>query len=280
MKKDHISYSISDNDFVYNHIRREQFASVEIHMHDWYEIFYFLSGDVTYYVEGQSYKIKPHDILITNNRELHRPIFESNQPYERAIFQFTPAYISSFQYPDYDLLHCLEKRKLGYFNLIESEKVLAYGIHNDFKQIDSYIESSAPESLIMIKITFVKILVLLNKIFMEKKKSISEDFEYDRKILSILDYINRNLDKKITLDLLEQKFYINKYYLCHLFKKNTGFTVIEYLTYKRIMKAKELLMTGMPVLETCSTVGFNDYSNFYKVFKKLVGMSPKNFAEK
>ena len=61
---------------------------------------------------------------------------------------------------------------------------------------------------------------------------------YDEKIVGILDYINNHLHEQITLDLLEEKFYVSKYYLCHLFRKNTGVTVGEYTSYKRILKAK------------------------------------------
>ncbi len=106
-----------------------------------------------------------------------------------------------------------------------------------------------------------------------------ESFEHNDKVAAILEYINKNIDQKITLDLLEKLFYINKYYLCHIFKMNTGFTVNEYITYKKIMKSQELLISGVPVLEASSIVGFGDYSNFYKAFKKVVGCSPKKYIK-
>ena len=48
---------------------------------------------------------------------------------------------------------------------------------------------------------------------------------YDVKIVEILDYINTHLHEQITLDSLEERFYVSKYHLCHLFRKNTGVTV-------------------------------------------------------
>jgi len=102
---------------------------------------------------------------------------------------------------------------------------------------------------------------------------------YDVKIVEILDYINNHLHEQITLDSLEEKFYVSKYYLCHLFRKNTGVTVGEYIAYKRILKAKELLIRGTPVLETCHAVGFRDYSNFYKTFRRLEGVSPREYKQ-
>lgn len=273
------SYRNDSQQFSYNHnLSRPPNTNVNIHIHDTYELYYFLSGDVTYYIEGQTYKLQNNDILIINNRELHKPNFDSTKDYERITIHFLPEYVSLFQEKEYDVLHLYEKRKLGYYNRLNAVDIMKYDIQNFFDQIEEQIKKDLPKKHVIIKTLFIQMLVKLNEIFSLKKDSMVEAFEYDSKIVSILDYINNNLSQKITLDLLEKKFYINKYYLCHIFKKNTGFTVMEYITHKRIMKAKELLSVKTPVIETCHAVGFNDYSNFYKVFRKLVGMSPRDFS--
>lgn len=129
----------------------------------------------------------------------------------------------------------------------------------------------------MMKTFFIQMLITINKILSENNKPLVNSHKYDQKIVSILDFINKNLNEKITLDLLENEFYVNKYYLCHIFKTNTGFTVIEYITYKRIMRAMELLMSGSTALDAAHAVGFGDYSTFYKAFKKITGFSPKQY---
>jgi len=75
-------------------------AEYPVHIHDRYEIYYFLSGDVTYFIEGQSYPLSRHDLLVINTGELHRPVFNSSRPYERITIHFRPEYISSFQQKD------------------------------------------------------------------------------------------------------------------------------------------------------------------------------------
>ncbi|MCG8502048.1 MAG: AraC family transcriptional regulator [Firmicutes bacterium] len=280
MKKYSCVYNSSENEFNFHHSITAPPPNPAIHIHDCYEIYYFLSGDVTYYIEGQTYQLKPNDLLIINNRELHRPLFNSDQPYERITIHFRPEYVSFFQTSEYSLLSYFEKRKLGHYNKGAAEEVLEYGIDRYFDQIEHYVKEDAAESPIMIRTLFVQMLIRLSKIFTYTKNIVFKASEYDKKIAAILDYINTHLHEKITLNMLEQIFFVNKYYLCHIFKKNTGFTVMEYVTYKRIMKAKELLALKTPVIETCHTVGFNDYSNFYKVFKKIVGTSPRNFMQK
>lgn len=279
MEKTFCRYKTNENNFNFVHSVAQPPGDFPVHIHDLYELYYFISGDVTYYIEGQAYNIKRNDILIINNRELHRPVFNSTRPYERMVIHFKPEYVSLFQSKEYNLLYYFEKRRLGQYNRIESEDVLQFGINKYFNQIEKCATEESAERHVMIKTVFVQMLVALNKIFDQKKNVVTSSFGYDKKISAILDFINNHLDEKITLDTLEHKFFVNKYYLCHLFKKNTGFTVIEYITYKRIMKAKELLLAGIPATEACHSVGFSDYSNFYKVFKKIIGVSPRNFTK-
>ena len=242
------------NHLFLQHTITESPEDISTHIHDCYELFYFISGDLTYYIEGQAYKLCPNDLIITNSRELHRIVFNSNSCYERKYIHFKPEYISSFQTDEYNMLNYLENRKLGYFNRISAKDVLEAGINKLWDQIETASLDSSPESQIMLKTYFIQMLVQVNKIFSRYNNPLVDSKKYDKKIVTILDFINTNLDKKITLDLLQMKFYVNKYYLCHIFKRNTGFTVIEYITYKRIMRAMDLLMSGNTALDVAHTV--------------------------
>ena len=111
-------------------------------------------------------------------------------------------------------------------------------------------------------------------------KTEKEQPNQNDKINDIIRYISDNLTTKITLDDLTQKFFLSKYYLCHEFKRNTGFTVFDYIRYKRVLDAKMRLQNGQPISEVWCELGYVDYSNFYRTFKKTVGMSPKEYLEK
>lgn len=278
MKDNHFSYEVNNFSLVHNY--SESPIDVDTHIHNCYEIYYYISGDLTYHIEGQSYKLNKHDLIITNTRELHRIVFDSKEGYEREFIHFKPEYISSFQTEEYNMLNFIQKRKLGHFNKINAEDVLSKGIDKLWQQISKHAHEKSPESSIMIKAIFVQMLIEINNIYSKNKNAIRTSFEYDEKIIDILKYINENLEKKITLNLLENEFHISKYYLCHLFKVNTGFTVIEYIIYKRIMRAEELLLSGIPIIDVSNEVGFGDYTNFYKSFKKILGVSPKKYMNR
>ncbi|MEK4251073.1 AraC family transcriptional regulator [Paenibacillus sp. FSL W7-1287] len=271
------------NHFLLVHSVTDIPTDVTTHVHDCYELFYFIAGDLTYYIEGQAYELRPHDMIITNSRELHRIVFNSECRYERKFIHFKPEYISSFQTGEYNLLSHIENRKLGYFNRITAEDVHQYKIDELWRQLETAAQDSSPENNTLMKAIFVQMLVTMNKVFAKYDRSLGErqkSHKYDHKIVEILDYINKNLDEKITLNVLQQRFYVNKYYLCHIFKLNTGFTVNEYITYKKIMKASELLMTGLTALDAAHAVGYSDYSTFYKAFKGITGYSPKQYFRK
>ncbi|MCG8568968.1 MAG: AraC family transcriptional regulator [Spirochaetes bacterium] len=274
-------FNINDTHFDYLHSIADPPENVEIEMHESFELFFFLSGDITFFIEGKPYQsIQKGDILIINNHELHRMVLNSTFPYERIVIHFTPKYLAGIQPDDFDILDFVTKRKIGHLNRIEAEKIDTTQIFSIIKKMDEMINSEAEERKIMIKLLFLELLINLRRLFIDKQGFISTPKQHEKKIKDILKYINHNLKEKITLHDIETQFEINKYYLCHLFKKSTGFSVMDYIIYKRIMKAKQLLLEGYPIIDTCYEVGFGDYSNFYKIFKRLLGMTPKQYIKK
>ena len=253
--------------------------NVDTHIHNSYELFYFISGDLTYYIEGHAYQLEPHDLIITNTRELHRIAFNSDADYERKFIHFKSDYISAYQTEEYNLLNHIENRKLGNHNKIAAKDVLEQGIDDLWRKIEAAFLEKTAQGEILTKTYFIQMLIKINEIYSKYNNPVADRYKYDQKTGSILEFINKNLDEKITLDLLQDKFFVNKYYLCHTFKRSTGFTVMEYITYKRIIWAMDLLLADNPALDVAHTVGFNDYSTFFKAFKKINGISPRAYCK-
>jgi AraC-like DNA-binding protein len=247
-----------------------------MHLHDFYELFYFLEGDVTYYIEGHAYELKENTLLIMNNRELHKPIFKRDIPYKRIVIHFFPWVLSKYDSYDFNLLECFENRKEAHHNKIydKDKKIFNY-----FKKITEYAQEKSGESEVMIETLFVQLLILINQLFTKKEKNESNSIKYNERILDIITYINNNINKSLSLDLLSNKFYLNKSYLSHIFKKNTGVSITHYIHYKKIMTAKRLLLDDNSCSEVSSRLNFGDYSTFYRSFKKEVGISPQEYQK-
>jgi AraC-like DNA-binding protein len=273
----HVDYTklVLNDDRGYDLKHGEFNSSVNIfpHVHNCYELIHFVNFSGRYSVEGNIYEITNNDILITNPNEMHIALLPPDTLFENRQFRLKEAFLAEFIVDNYDPFKVLKFRELGSQNRIDASMVEQYHLDDLFSQITYYHENSLPESKSMIKALSLQLLTHVNNIVtVTPKKGDTHNFIQD-----ILVYINNNLTEKITLDLLQEKFSISKYYISRSFKKQIGYTLVEYLTTKRILLAKELILNGMYANDAALEVGFLDYSNFYRAFKQITGMSPYEF---
>ncbi len=95
---------------------------------------------------------------------------------------------------------------------------------------------------------------------------------------ALKEYLDENYASKITLDMLAERFYINKFYLTRIFKEQFGESVTGYLLQVRITKAKQSLrFTDKPIEEIAHECGMHDANYFSRMFKKVEGVTPGEF---
>ena len=99
------------------------------------------------------------------------------------------------------------------------------------------------------------------------------------RVSPILDYIRARLSEPLTLDQIAGEFFISKHYLCRIFKSATGFSVMEYIIYSRVLRARQLLQQGVSVQQAGEMSGFSDNSHFIRTFGHLTGTSPGRYAK-
>lgn len=100
-------------------------------------------------------------------------------------------------------------------------------------------------------------------------------------LLAMREYLREHLAEKITLDLLSEKFYVNKYYLTRLFKNEYGMTINDYLLQIRISHAKELLrFSALSIEEIGESCGIAPLYYFSRIFKQVEGVSPRDYRKK
>ncbi|MCR5419421.1 MAG: AraC family transcriptional regulator [Lachnospiraceae bacterium] len=96
---------------------------------------------------------------------------------------------------------------------------------------------------------------------------------------NICTYIENNIDSDLSLDTISEHFYLSKYYLSHVFKDNIGISIHQYISKKRLKLCHESILAGNPISQVYNQYGFEDYSSFYRAFKKEYGMSPKTLIQ-
>ena len=96
-----------------------------------------------------------------------------------------------------------------------------------------------------------------------------------------LEYIENNLGKDISLNMISEKLNISSYYFSKLFNEETGEGFIEYLTRTRVEKAKDMLKDpSKSIKEVGSECGYSDPNYFSRIFKKATGMTPTEYKER
>ena len=100
----------------------------------------------------------------------------------------------------------------------------------------------------------------------------------DTAVATVKAYIESHLSDELDRDTLAAMVYLNADYLSHLFKKDTGSSLINYIIDRRIARSKELLAKGeMSIRDIAITCGFQNISYFSRQFKKSTGMTPRQF---
>ncbi|MET3537069.1 AraC family transcriptional regulator [Chryseobacterium limigenitum] len=96
----------------------------------------------------------------------------------------------------------------------------------------------------------------------------------------VVDYIKKNLHQKLSIDSIAKLAYVSKSNFFKMFKDELGTSPNEFILQERINRAKELLANQNSIKETAYQTGFSDTNYFTRVFKQLVGVTPKSYQDK
>ena len=247
----------------FSYTATDQYA---LHCHPFFEVYYFIHGQVSYLVEGKRYEPAPHSILLLAPGTFHGVKVESSQEYERYALHFQKDILSR-----------------------EREELLLAPFFGDSGRQDIYFEGADGFSMegyfeAMLEcedgrqrdmLLSIRLEALLSQIVrMDLLGHTGNAAIQSRTVDQIIHYLNRSLSDPITLDSLSERFFLSKNHLNCLFKQATGTTVRNYLIHKRVAKAHDLLRQGMPAAIAAERCGFGDYSAFFRAYKKIIGVSP------
>ncbi|MBL4931375.1 helix-turn-helix domain-containing protein [Clostridium paridis] len=268
-------------DFELFHLKDRKSQEFEFHYHDFNKIIIFLSGKVTYLIEGKAYCLKPWDILLVNNHDVHKPVIDSSEIYDRIVIWINPEFIENHNYENCDLSTCFKLANEKSFNIIRLEEKLQNNMKFIIESLEASFNSKEFGNIILSNSLLIQFIIYLNRIQLGNMYISDEDtLRYDKQIEKILKYINNNLSKDLSTELLSQKFYLSKYYLMHKFKKETGYTLHNYVMQKRLLMARDRIKLGEPITRAYLQCGFKEYSSFFRAFKNMFKISPSELSQK
>lgn len=269
---------MSRKDFEIFHYRETVLKQVNIHHHDFYEIYFFLGGNVEYFVDGETFKLAKGDLLLINPMQLHQPIKTQGGVYERIVLWIDRNYLSSLCCND-DLLFCFRQNKSNSVNILHSNVIMHGRVHELFELLNKEFHSDNFASNAYSQSLFLQLLIEINRLVKTKKENATPT-KNPNLVSRVITYINSNFNKDVSLDLLSKKFFVSKFHLSHEFSQQVGISVYKYLTLKRLLISKELLLNGHSASQVAVECGFHNYPTFFRIFKSHYGINPTKISQK
>lgn len=256
-------------DFRLFHINDQTKKDFSYHYHDFHKIIVFISGKVTYHIEGKAYHLKPRDILLVSQGAIHKPEIDPSVPYERYIFWIRDDLSCQ------ELNTCFQKANDRSFNLVRADSALQERLKDLLPEIEQTLQNKHFGDTVLRNALFTQFMIYINRIFLRTSSSPDKKaYSSDTQVEQLLKYINRNLSENLSIDQLANRFFFSKYHMMRKFKNETGYTIHNYITSKRLLMARSLISQGIPVMKAALASGFRDYTTFVRAYKKQFGKAP------
>lgn len=247
------------------------------HAHNGYELYFLIDGSRRFLIKNNFYKIEKGDLLLISPGILHKTLDESPSEYKRLVINF-PEEILDNVIGKVGVSENFAKKDA----IILRDSSVLSTVNEEISFLEDVANNSDNSSG---EFEFMSLSVLYRLIyFLTSGKSILPDTKINEKeselISGVLDYINRNYTHSITLNELSVKFYMSEFHLCRSFKKSTGRTIVEYINYLRIEKAKKILSENRKIIKDVAKMcGFKSISHFNHVFKEYENVNPSQFLK-
>ena len=247
-----------------------QNAGVELHY--FFEIYCALEGHLTFTVDGKKIELEKEDIVLLPPMTEHQEMISEREA-DRVILWLNPWYLNRISSRKTNLNQCfVSAEKKGY--LLREDPAMRKKIINMLLELRYEMHEKEFGHDIMCDSLVEHLLILL-----ESHLNLNTMAGYAN-IQQVIRYINLHYTENLTLDFLCNRFYISKFYLSRSFENATGKSIYQYVLEKRMIMARQLLISGEKPTDIFSLCGFGQYSNFYRAFKKYYHMSPMTFLKK
>ncbi len=266
-------------DFELQYKRDSYLIDVELHHHDFYELYYLISGDVTYTIESRLYKVLPGDVLLISPRELHQVHIQAERSvYERYVLWLSAPFLRRLSSSRSDLMQALDPIRPGYRNQLRLQAADQLRVRSLLEQLYQEDQESAFGSDLLPQSLLIQLLVTVNRLALREDLPLADLSLSSKTVSQVIEFINLHYSEALSLDLLAEKFFVSKYHLSHEFQRQVGTSVYRFIQKKRLQIARHLLSQGQKPQEVAALCGFGDYAGFYRAFRAEYGSGPREFA--
>ncbi len=266
-------------DFELQYKRDTYLQDVELHHHDFHEIYFLISGDVTYTIESRQYRVMPGDLLLISPQELHQICIRQDMAdYERFVLWVDPQLLGRISTSLSDLTRNLGPNRQRQGNLLRLKPEDSSHVQKLLEQLWQESENEGYGSDLLRQSLLTQLLVTINRLAANPGGHFEEVTHSSRAVSAVVDYINLHYSEPLSLDMLSELVYVSKYHLSHEFNRQVGTSVYRYIQKKRLLIARQLLAQGKRPNEVYSICGFTDYAGFYRAFRAEYAISPREYV--
>lgn len=259
---------------------RSEIGNIAWHYHPECELMLVKSGKLDIDLSDETYTLQAGDVVILGNSQLHR---------DRNTGGFLDYIVLQF-----DLNTFFDQSTIPYLQYFNETKVPLSTMNYVFRENPQANEEAAEcirqilqEAIakesgyeLAVNLLIKKLLLIL--IRNDTRGLLADQDRVERiRLKPVLDYVETNIDDRIAVEDACKLANMSYYYFVKFFKKIMGLSFTEYVNFRKIKRAEQLLLTrDMSVTEVGDQIGMANMAHFYKMFKRFNGCSPKEFQRK
>ena len=251
-------------------------AKVSLHSHNFYEILYCTNTCGAEYLLGaERYRLQKGDIIFVPPGISHRPLLPAQmpEPYQREVLWINA-----------DLIRALEPLlPIGTTAKKISYMLRTAGTQWEFlgKLFHTGVQESELQKPHWESAVLGNTITLLTHLYRAMYDHHAPALKAEKQDLlaQVLEYIDANLSKKLTLADTAKHFFVSESTISQTFRKQMDISFYHFVTQRRLIAAKMLILEGFHLDAVNEQVGFSDYSTFYRAFKQEYGISPRQFRK-
>ncbi|MBE5952019.1 MAG: AraC family transcriptional regulator [Lachnospiraceae bacterium] len=262
------------SDFRLFHLNDVQGTEVEYHYHDFHKLLFLRSGVGEYMIEGAHYNLKSGDIVLIGSKQVHRPEFEKGTPYERLILYISPEFLKKNSTEGCLLEEIFYGNDTNFSHVLRSKGKERERLFALTEKLEKELAEEVYGTEIACKGLLLRLLVELGRAVNCAANEEKERRTYSTRVREMMRYLEEHLGEEITIETLSDHFYVSKYHMMRQFKEETGQSVYDYLTERRLLHARELMKKGISATESSFRSGFSSYSSFTRAYAKRFGTTP------
>ena len=242
--------------------RNTHHHEIELHVHDEFELYVNLSGDVSFLVEDRLYRLSRGDVILARPGEHHHCVYRSDKPHRLYWILFDCSQnraLLDFLQSDFPENYISPKDELRE-ELLELIRLLHSGTPTEEEKLYS----------------FFRIFAILKQ---SRDKSTSRQASMPRELIEIIDYINKHICEELTVSQIAKALYVSQRTVERKCREHLAITPAEFIRRKKLVLAAELLQRGESVLAAGTGVGYSDNSYFIELFKRYYGVTPYHYRK-